>query len=113
MLLAIDLFVYLALLVLMSCELGFREDSLGIVSFWSLLAISLTVALCLALRRVRKYSAGFSNNSGMQASKNLLLAHQSSFIAGATLNCLAFLLDTILILGTKQNKIGPLGNLRF
>ena len=74
-LLAIDLFVYAVLLVLVSCELGFREDSLGIVCFWSLLAISLTFALCLALRRVRKYSSNFSNDSGMQASKNLLLAH--------------------------------------
>ena len=60
---------------------------------WTLFAIILTAALCVALHRVRVYSSSFST-TGIEGRK-LLLAHQISFVAATSFNFLDIFLTSI------------------
>ena len=61
---------------------------------WTCFAVILTAALCVALRRVRVYSASFSN-MGIEGRK-LLMAHQISFVAAASFNFIDMVFTSII-----------------
>ena len=87
----IDLLVYALLGALTICELALNIELWVEELIWLSFAVIVTVVLCLALRRVRKYSASFANMS-IQG-RGFLLAHQVMFIAAATFLMIHFMLD--------------------
>ena len=93
MLTIIDLLVYALLGALTICELALNIELWVEELIWLSFAVILTVVLCLALRRVRKYSASFANMS-IQG-RGFLLAHQVMFIAAAMFLMLHFILDRV------------------
>ena len=88
-----DVAIFILISTAVICEL--TSDALFNIEgyIWTLFAMILTVALCVALRRVRIYSASFST-TGIEGRK-LLMAHQISFVAAASFNFLDVVLTSI------------------
>ena len=93
-LLAIDLLVYGVLITFLIYELAGGVDVWFSSLSWNLLAIVTTICLCLALRRIRRYTIGLSN-TGMEVNQGLLSAHQASFVAAAVISSIVFTLETV------------------
>ena len=81
MLMLLDVIFYLLLIGLAIGEIAY--DIMHIVenAFWTLNATVLATALCLALRRMRKFSA--KNSKISDYSHELVTAHQISFVSAA------------------------------
>ena len=93
-LLVFDLLAYSLLTFIVTYELFFDKDFWFVNLNWQILSIILTVALCLAFHRIRQYSEGLAE-TGVQANRSLLLAHQSAFIAATVIGIIPFSLDTV------------------
>ena len=73
--LIIDILIYAALVLIVVYEIADQEVNYWKVDlFWVILALIMTLALCLALCKIRQFSAKLSD-TGMQTNKCLLLAH--------------------------------------
>ena len=89
----VDLIMYLTISVLTVLELVREMKNWTRQLFWNLFATLFTIALCLALRRVRQYSASFSNMD--RSGRRRLLAHQISFVSASGLILIGFILFSL------------------
>ena len=88
----IDLTAFALLTLSTIIEIALDVNNWGMIICWSLFCTSVSVALCVALHRIRQYSSCLTN-SGLEASRGLLLAHQISFVSGSALNVTSFFLS--------------------
>ena len=82
----------LALLTLSTIiEIALDANNWTLTICWALFCTSVSIALCQALHRIRQYSSSLTN-SGLEASRGLLLAHQILFVSGSAMNVTSFFL---------------------
>ena len=93
MLMLLDVIFYLLLIGLAIGEIAY--DIMHIVenAFWTLNATVLAIALCLALHRMRKFSA--ENSKISDYSHELVTAHQISFVSAAAFQLTSFIITQI------------------
>ena len=104
-LLALNLAVYATFFGLTILELVIEVNYFAVTVLWTAFGISMAIALCLSLRRIRQYSSSLTN-IGLQASRGLLLAHQASFVSGVVINFFGFIVGSTHILETEDESSG-------
>ena len=93
-LIVIDLFAYACLCFTITYELINDVDYWFMSLMWSVMCVVLTSALCLSLRRIRRYARGLANKDS-RASQGLIYSHQWTFIFATFINLVCFTIYTV------------------
>ena len=90
---SLDVIFYLLLAGLAIGEIAYGIMHIVAHAFWPLNATVLAIVLCLATRRMRKFSA--KNSKITNYSHKLVAAHQISFVSAAVFSLASFIIIQI------------------
>ena len=94
MLVVIDVIAYCSICSFTACEYAMKLDQLPIRIVQSLFCIVLTIALCLTLQKIRKYTLNFASCDSIKG-RGLILAHQTMFILASVVGTLLVIFKAI------------------
>ena len=90
-----DLIVYFTLIGIFVFECFNDNNSEWFLElFWNTISVILSIALCVALHKIRLYSDDFATEN-LKSNTLLMWAHQGSFILGTVLFLIAFILESL------------------